>query len=85
MAEPELTGSSMSMDELRSMREAYRSRKSELQDKWSEGGHRTRGVAASLRALSDLTDATLKQLWRANGLGEPLALLAVGGFGRREL
>ena len=85
MPEAIQSAQSMTMDELRSIREGYRARKEALLGRWSEGGARTRGVAATLRGLSDLTDATLKQLWRGNALGEELALLAVGGFGRREL
>ncbi|MFV0600426.1 MAG: [protein-PII] uridylyltransferase [Brachymonas sp.] len=44
------------------------------------------GVAPLLRQLAQLTDKLLLQLWRAQGLHkQPLALVAVGGFGRREL
>nr|MBP6720221.1 nucleotidyltransferase domain-containing protein [Rhodoferax sp.] len=45
----------------------------------------TRGVKTTLRQLSSLADTTLKTLWRQAGLGSPLALTAVGGFGRSEL
>lgn len=44
------------------------------------------GVVPLLRQLARLTDKLLLQLWRAQGLHkQPLALVAVGGFGRREL
>ena len=42
--------------------------------------------APSLRQLARLTDRLLQQLWRAHRLHRhPMALVAVGGLGRREL
>ena len=42
--------------------------------------------APSLRQLVCLTDQLLQQLWRAHRLHRhPMALVAVGGLGRREL
>ena len=76
---------SLTADELRSLRDSYRARKDSLLAQWVEPGSNTRGVHAALKALSDMTDAVLKQLWQRNGLSKPLALLAVGGFGRAEL
>ncbi|MBV5333651.1 bifunctional uridylyltransferase/uridylyl-removing protein, partial [bacterium] len=48
-------------------------------------GASARGVNATLRKLATLADDLLKKLWQGAGSGEPLALAAVGGFGRREL
>ncbi|AGX87477.1 [protein-PII] uridylyltransferase [Candidatus Symbiobacter mobilis] len=42
-------------------------------------------IRSTLRKLSNLADEFLLTLWRQAGLGKPCALLAVGGFGRREL
>jgi len=44
-----------------------------------------RSVRKTMQALADLTDDVLRQLWSRAGLGDPLALLAVGGYGRSEL
>lgn len=67
------------------LRASYRAEKSALLAALASGGAATRGIGAELRALSDLTDASLKILWQQAGLSDPFALLAVGGFGRREL
>ncbi len=40
--------------------------------------------ARYLRAHSDLIDAVLRRLWQESGLARHAALVAVGGFGRRE-
>jgi [protein-PII] uridylyltransferase len=44
-----------------------------------------RTVRQTLRQLSQLTDATLVQLWNAAQLPGDCALLAVGGYGRAQL
>ncbi|MDR2851569.1 MAG: [protein-PII] uridylyltransferase [Burkholderiaceae bacterium] len=65
------------------LRDSYRARKQALLHNISDP--RTRSVRATLRRLSALTDETLRALWRQCGLGDPLALVAVGGYGREEL
>ncbi|MCF8210337.1 MAG: [protein-PII] uridylyltransferase [Rhodoferax sp.] len=45
----------------------------------------TRSVRKAVHRLSGMADALLRQLWEHAGLASPLALLAVGGFGREEL
>ncbi len=67
------------------LRASYRAEKSALLASLASGGAATRGTGAALRALSDLADASLKILWQQAGFSDPFALLAVGGFGRREL
>jgi [protein-PII] uridylyltransferase len=44
-----------------------------------------RQAQSTLSRLAHLTDETLTALWNDCGLSEPLALIAVGGFGRGEL
>ena len=56
-----------------------------LQSLASSGTSSTRGVRATLGALSKLADTTLKALWQRAGFAKPFALLAVGGYGRDEL
>ncbi len=44
-----------------------------------------RQAHSTLTRLAHLTDETLTSLWLECGLSDPLALIAVGGFGRGEL
>ncbi len=68
------------------LRTHFRSEKAALlQSLASSGTSSTRGVRATLGALSKLADTTLKALWQQAGFGSPFALLAVGGYGRDEL
>ena len=73
------------MTDLQALRSRYRAQKTTLLQSLAAGGMSTRGVRATLRKLSDLADATLQKLWQQAGFGSPFALVAVGGFGRREL
>lgn len=43
-----------------------------------------KGATPLLRAMSDLSDATLCELWNKHELPSDLLLIAVGGYGRRE-
>ena len=73
------------MIELSELRAQYRADKAALLAALSSSGASSRGVRAALSKLSGLADGLLKVLWQRAGLTEPLALAAVGGFGRREL
>ncbi|ARU04032.1 [protein-PII] uridylyltransferase [Comamonas serinivorans] len=66
-------------------REQYLSRKQALFEQVLKAGASTRGLQASLQALSGLTDDALRQLWHWADLPGNWTLLAVGGFGRGEL
>jgi [protein-PII] uridylyltransferase len=73
------------MNDLSALRTQYRAEKAALFSALATSGASARGVNATLRKLATLADDLLKKLWQGAGLGEPLALAAVGGFGRREL
>jgi [protein-PII] uridylyltransferase len=73
------------MNDLSALRTQYRAEKAALFSALATSGASARGVNATLRKLATLADDLLKILWQRAGLGEPLALAAVGGFGRREL
>ncbi|MDD2882348.1 MAG: [protein-PII] uridylyltransferase [Rhodoferax sp.] len=73
------------MTELSALRTQYRADKAALISALSNSGASTRGVHTALHKLAALADGLLKNLWQRAGMTEPFALLAVGGFGRREL
>jgi len=73
------------MIELSALRAKYRADKAALLSALAASGASTRGVHAALHKLAALADDLLRNLWQRAGLAEPFALLAVGGFGRREL
>ena len=64
---------------------SYRQRKQALLEGWRHTTLSTRGVHGALRQLADLTDDSLRSLWRQASLDAGCALLAVGGYGRAEL
>ena len=74
------------MPDLQGLRGQFLSRKAGLLASLASGEtSSTRGVRGILGALSDLVDDTLKSLWQEAGFASTFALIAVGGFGRREL
>ena len=73
------------MTEIAALRTRYRAEKALLIQGMGAQNASTRGVRADLHKLARLTDTVLIELWSLAGLQPPLALLAVGGFGRGEL
>ena len=70
---------------VQTLRDDYRCKKLAVQAAVEASGASTRSVLAALRSLSSLADDLLLTLWRKAGLDGPFALVAVGGYGRREL
>jgi len=73
------------MSDALALRARYRADKAALLQSLAASGTVTRGVRGALARLAVLTDDTLRLLWQQAGLASPLALVAVGGFGRTEL
>ena len=73
------------MTEIQALRANYRAQKLQIFQRLQAPGFSARGIHKILHQLSDLADGLLIQLWEQSGLGVPLALLAVGGYGRAEL
>ncbi|OYQ40359.1 [protein-PII] uridylyltransferase [Rhodoferax sp. TH121] len=73
------------MTELHALRAEYRAHKAQLLQTIAAPQSTGRAVRKVLQRMAQLTDSVLMRLWLQAGLGEPFALLAVGGFGRGEL
>ncbi len=73
------------MADVTALRAQYRVQKQQLLERMALPGESSRGVRKALHQMAQLTDGMLVELWGLAGLSAPLALLAVGGFGRSEL
>ena len=73
------------MTNLQDVRNSYRTGKAQLLQTIQTPTFGMRSVHKLLHQLARLADETLITLWNDAGFQEPLALLAVGGFGRGEL
>ena len=73
------------MSDALALRARYRADKAALLQSLAASGTVTRGVRGALAKLAVLADDILRLLWQQAGLASPLALVAVGGFGRTEL
>ena len=67
------------------LRDNYRAQKAQVLQSIAASGASTRGMRSALTRLSRLADEALCGLWQQAGFDPPFALLAVGGYGRREL
>ncbi|MBP8148688.1 MAG: [protein-PII] uridylyltransferase [Limnohabitans sp.] len=73
------------MTELAPLRDAYKQNKAAVLQTLADSKASTRGLQRTLRALADLADGLLVQLWHQAGFAPEVCLAAVGGFGRGEL
>ena len=73
------------MNELSALRTQYRADKAALLGALAATGASTRGIHGTLHKLAALADGLLKNLWVRADFDGSFALVAVGGFGRREL
>jgi len=73
------------MTELQALRAEYRADKAQLLQSIAAPQATGRAVRKVLEHMSQMTDKVLVRLWEYAGLNSPLALLAVGGYGRGEL
>jgi [protein-PII] uridylyltransferase len=73
------------MTELSALRADCRAKKTALLNQVAAPSATGRHIRKVLQRMAELTDDVLRGLWASAGLGEPYALLAVGGYGRAEL
>lgn len=74
----------MSLD-LASLRQQFRTAKSELLEQFSASRPTTSSASYFLKHMARLVDQTLIALWQAHDMPPGSALVAVGGYGRAEL
>jgi [protein-PII] uridylyltransferase len=65
--------------DITALRDAYRERKASLLASVDGRKASARGVQATLRRMSRITDEMLRELWSRAALPDHTALLAVGG------
>jgi len=63
----------------------YQSRRAALLAQLADPALRPRGIHRILRGFSRATDALLRAIWRSMEIGGGAVLVAVGGYGRRQL
>jgi [protein-PII] uridylyltransferase len=73
------------MPNMQALRAQYRAQQAVLMQAVAAPTTTAGAVRKLLQKLSHLANDALVKLWTRAGLAEPLALLAVGGFGRNEL
>jgi [protein-PII] uridylyltransferase len=70
---------------LATLRARFRGGKAELLEHFRAGRPTAPAATRLIKALARHVDASLSELWAANGLPASAALVAVGGYGRGEL
>ncbi len=66
-------------------RERYRQQVLELRERFAQQRGSSAAGATMVRERADVADGLLSGLWRMAGVAEGVALVAVGGYGRRQM